>query len=127
MNSLFCYIISLKNENVIEKGSNYFMKILEIYDQDGINLRLQMYLISDIACTFFVSFCFGYYFCTDVSNRVESIYVVVVVVFNRDCSSTETHLNVLIMFPFVLYTAGIPQRSDTDVHSVVTAKTSAAL
>ena len=38
LNSLFDYIITMKIENIIEKSSNYLMKILKIYDQESINI-----------------------------------------------------------------------------------------
>ena len=38
----FYYIIGMKDENIIEKGRNYFMNIQKKYDQDGSNLRLKL-------------------------------------------------------------------------------------
>ena len=38
LDSLFYYILSMKDENIIKRSSDYCLKILEIYDLESSNL-----------------------------------------------------------------------------------------
>ena len=38
LDSLFFYILSMKDENIIKRSSDYCLKILEIYDLESSNL-----------------------------------------------------------------------------------------